>query len=83
MGLETKGQMHADQGKGAAPAPAPTHKPSRLAHLVANLGRIDGRTLAYVLLIIVACALAIVAISAMAQMLISSTSAASSIARPR
>lgn len=82
MGLEIKSQMHADQGKGAAPAPAPAHKPSRFAHLATNIGHIDGRTLAYVLLIIVACALAIVAISAIAQMLISSPSAASSFARP-
>ena len=82
MGLDTKSQMHVNQGKGAAPAPAPAHKPSRFARLTTNIGHIDGRTLTYVLLIIVACALAIVAISAMAQMLISSPSAASTFARP-
>ena len=60
MGLETESQMHADQGKDSASSPASKHKPSHFSQLVSNVGHVDNRTLVYVLLIIVACALVIV-----------------------
>ena len=81
MGLETESQMHADQSKGSAPSPASKHKPSRFSQLVSNVGHVDNRTLVYVLLIIVACALVIVAISAMSQTFLVQPSTASSFAR--
>ncbi len=79
MGCKTDGQTHAKTGK--CPPSNPMHKPSHLANVMANVGRIDSRTLVYVLLIIVACALVIVAIAAVSQMLISSPSAVSSLPR--
>jgi hypothetical protein len=48
---------------------------------VSNVGHVDNRTLVYVLLIIVACALVIVAISAMSQTFLAQPSTASSFAR--
>ena len=77
MELGTKGQTRAEKGK--SPSVASSRKPSRLSNLMANVGHIDSRTLVYVLLIIAACALVIVAIAAVSQMLISSPSAASSL----
>ncbi len=79
MGLETKGQTHAE--KSNTPSTSSSRKPSRLSNLMANVGHIDSRTLIYVLLIIVACALVIVAISAMSQTFLAQPSTASSFAR--
>lgn len=79
MGLETKGQTHAE--KGNTPSTSSSRKPSRLSNLMANVGHVDSRTLVYVLAIIAVCALAIVAIAAVSQTLIASPSAASSIGR--
>ena len=81
MGLETESQMHAGQGKDSASSPASKYKPSHFSQLVSNVGHVDNRTLIYVLLIIVACALVIVAISAMSQTFLAQPSTASSFAR--
>ncbi len=82
MGLGTEGRTHAERGESPSPAPGPahTHEPSRLARLAANVGRVDGRTLVYVLLIIAACAVAIVAIAIVSQGLVVPPSAAGSLA---
>lgn len=79
MGLETKGQTHAEKSK--SPSVASPRKTSRLSNIMANVGHVDSRTLVYVLAIIAVCALAIVAIAAVSQTLIASPSAASSIGR--
>lgn len=82
MGLGTEGRTHAERGESPSPDPGPahTHEPSRLARLTANVGRVDGRTLVYVLLIIAACAVAIVAISIVSQGLVVPPSTAGSLA---
>jgi hypothetical protein len=79
MGLGTEDRTHAE--KGNTPSTSSSRKPSRLSNLMANVGHIDSRTLIYVLLIIVACALVIVAISAMSQTFLAQPSTASSFAR--
>lgn len=79
MGLGTEDRTHAE--KDNTPSTSSSRKPSRLSNLMANVGHIDSRTLIYVLLIIVACALVIVAISAMSQTFLAQPSTASSFAR--
>lgn len=77
MGLGTEDRTHAE--KGNTPSTSSSRKPSHLSNLMTNVGLIDSRTLIYVLLIIAACALVIVAIAAVSQMFIASPSAASSL----
>lgn len=71
-----KGEACGCQGKSPSMVQKDTGGESLLSRLSARFGRVDRRTLVYVLVIIAACALAIIAVATVAQVVLTPPPAA-------